>query len=144
MPTLRRKMSLSFSALAAVAMLALLLGGCGSSGNGSGDNRSAAAFTPTTAEQQLDFGTKMARRGLWSEALFRFRQAERLRGPDARILNNIAVAHEALGQFDEALEAYQKAVEKAPGNPELRRNYTRFVEFYRNFRPQPTEPEADS
>lgn len=90
---------------------------------------------PTTSPAQLDFGVKMAQRGLWSEALFRFRQAERHQPGNARVLNNMAVAYEALGQFEKALEYYQNAIKAAPGDRELKRNYSRFVEFYRAFRP---------
>ncbi|MEM1202397.1 MAG: tetratricopeptide repeat protein [Acidobacteriota bacterium] len=90
---------------------------------------------PTTSEDQLDFGVSMARRGLWSEALFRFRQAERLRPGDARILNNMAVSYEALGQFENALDHYQQAIRADPGDRDLKRNYSRFVEFYRAFKP---------
>lgn len=93
------------------------------------------------AAAQLEFGVKMARRGLWSEALFRFKQADELRPGSARILNNIAVAYEALGQFDRALDYYQRAV-KIGGDADLRKNYTRFVEFYRNFKPD-GDAEAD-
>lgn len=92
-----------------------------------------AAEDPATA--QLEFGVKMAKRGLWSEALFRFQQADELRPGSSRILNNIAVAYEALGQFDRALDFYQRAV-KVGGDADMRKNYTRFVEFYRNFKPE--------
>ncbi len=95
---------------------------------------------PESAPAQLDFGVEMARQGLWSEALFRFEQAARLYPDDPEVLNNLAVAHEALGQFDQALEAYQRAIRAAPGNKQLKRNYSRFVEFYRSFRPE--NPEA--
>ena len=33
---------------------------------------------PVTLKQQLQFGVEMAQRGLWSEALFRFKQAEKM------------------------------------------------------------------
>lgn len=89
----------------------------------------------TDSQEQLKFGVQMARRGLWSEALFRFKQARRLDPNNSRILNNMAVAYEALGHFDRALEAYQEAVRADTSNRELRRNYSRFVEFYRAFRP---------
>lgn len=97
---------------------------------------------PLTTPAQLDFGVEMARRGLWSEALFRFKRAHQLNPNDARILNNMAVAYEALGQFDKALRHYQDAVKVDPTNRELKRNYARFVEFYRAFRPD--QPEAQS
>lgn len=89
----------------------------------------------TDAKEQLSFGVKMARRGLWSEALFRFKQARRLDPSNARVLNNMAVAYEALGHFDKALETYQEAVRLQSTDRDLRKNYSRFVEFYRAFRP---------
>ena len=97
---------------------------------------------PDRAQTQLAFGVKMAKRGLWQEALFRFKQANRLSPNDSEVLNNIAVAYEALGLFDKALEVYQDAVKTDPGNSDLRQNYSRFVDFYRNFRPEPEDGEA--
>lgn len=91
---------------------------------------------PPSADQQLKFGVEMARRGLWSEALFRFRQANRLDPGNPRILNNMAVAYEATGQFEEALELYRSALERHPNDRELRRNFTRFIEFYQSYKPE--------
>lgn len=106
---------------------------------GNGLGTAHADEDPATA--QIEFGIKMARRGLWSEALFRFKQAEEFKPGNPRILNNIAVAFEALGKFDKALDFYQRAV-KAGGDAELRKNYTRFVEFYRNFKPESDDAAA--
>lgn len=90
---------------------------------------------------QVQFGVDMAQRGLWSEALFRFRQAERMGDNRASVLNNIAVAFEALGQFDQAQTYYKKALDQDPRNAGLKRNYSRFVEFYQSFKPdQPGAP----
>lgn len=86
------------------------------------------------AHKQLAYGVKMARRGLWSEALFRFRQAAKLQPNDPHILNNLAVSMEAVGLFDEALEVYQRGLKADPGDPDLRQNYARFVEFYQSFK----------
>lgn len=97
---------------------------------------------PASAKAQLEFGVKMAQRGLWQEALFRFKQANRIEPSSGRTLNNMAVAYEALGLFDKALEVYQEAVKIDPGNAELRQNYARFVDFYRNFRPDPADGEV--
>lgn len=91
------------------------------------------------ARDQVDFGVEMAQRGLWSEALFRFRQAERLQGENTAVLNNLAVTHEALGNFEEALSYYQKALRLEPSNRSLKRNYSRFVEFYQSFKPKEEE-----
>ena len=108
--------------LALIALSSLTLASCGGQVN------------PEKSDAQLAFGIKMAKRGLWSEALFRFRQAERREPGNPRILNNMAVAYEALGQFELALDYYQRALKASPADGELRRNYSRFVEFYRNFR----------
>ena len=105
--------------------LAMVAAGCGS------------ASPAGRASSQADFGIAMARRGLWSEALFRFQAAAEGRPGDARLLNNQAVALEALGRFDEALEAYREALRLAPDNRQVRQNYTRFSEFYQGFRPPP-------
>jgi tetratricopeptide (TPR) repeat protein len=99
---------------------------------------------PPRAQSQVEFGVDMAQRGLWSEALFRFRQAEKLGDTRASVLNNIAVAYEALGLFDQAEEYYKKGLEQDPRNVGLKRNYSRFVEFYQSFKPdQPAAPPAD-
>lgn len=123
------QLSLAFCLLAAVGLLS-----------------AQPATAADKATQQMEFGTDMAKRGLWSEALFRFRQADRLDPGNARILNNVAVAYEALGLFDEALETYRAALAAAPSDRELKSNYSSFVEFYQNFRPREEdgEPDADT
>ena len=120
--------ALKWSLMLLTVLLAGLSVGCGGS-----------TVEPATSPAQLDFGVEMAKRGLWSEALFRFRQAERHDPGNARVLNNMAVAYEALGQFDRALEYYQNAIKADPVNRELKRNYSRFVEFYRAFQPDAQE-----
>ena len=94
---------------------------------------------PATSGAQLEFGVKMAQRGLWSEALFRFKQANRMEPGNPRVLNNMAVAYEALGNFEKALDYYQEAIKSDPSNRDLKRNYSRFVEFYRAFKPAAPE-----
>ena len=96
----------------------------------------ASANLSASVEQQLAFGVSMAQRGLWSEALFRFERAHRLDPSSFRVLNNLAVAYEANGRFDDALATYRRALALDPANRDLRRNYARFVEFYQSFRPE--------
>lgn len=107
---------------------------------------------PDSANSQLAFGVDMAKRSLWSEALFRFHQAERLDPNNPRVSNNLAVAYEAIGDYQKALDYYQKALKQSPDNRELRANYARFVEFYQGFKPdeqtagqpRPTVPPASA
>jgi len=93
--------------------------------------------TASSASEQLAFGAQMAQRNLWNEALFRFRQAEKLEPGNVRAMNNIAVALEAIGRFEDALAAYQRALKAEPNSVELKRNYGRFVEFYQSFKAKP-------
>ena len=89
---------------------------------------------PAGAGSQLAFGVDMAKRGLWSEALFRFHQAAEIEPQNARVLNNLGVAYEATGDYDRALLFYQQALKIEPNNRELRANYGRFVEFYQAYK----------
>ncbi len=98
--------------------------------------RTSAATGEPDLEKEISFGVKMAERGLWNEALFRFQRAAELRPDDSKILNNLAVAYEAVGQYDNALLAYQEALKADSTNRELKRNYSRFIEFYQAFNPQ--------
>lgn len=105
--------------------------------------QSAAQERPATAKEQMEFGVQMAQRDLWSEALFRFRQAQRLDPDNPRVFNNLAVAHEALGLFEEALDLYRQGLELAPQDKGLRNNYARFVDFYQRFKPDEAKEEDD-
>jgi tetratricopeptide (TPR) repeat protein len=93
-----------------------------------------------TPGAQMAFGVDMAQRGLWNEALFRFERAGRESGSASSALNNLAVAYEAVGRFDEALATYRKALEGDPGNRALKQNYSRFLEFYQAFKPRKPAP----
>jgi tetratricopeptide (TPR) repeat protein len=105
--------------------------------------QSVAAEDTPSLNKEIEFGVKMAQRGLWNEALFRFKRAAEVRPGDSKVLNNLAVAYEAIGQYENALLAYQEALKADSANRELKRNYSRFVEFYQAFNPANEEPEAD-
>jgi Flp pilus assembly protein TadD len=85
------------------------------------------------ASAEMKWGFKAARRGYWQEALMRFEHANELTPNQPRILNNIAVAQEANGRYEMALLTYQEGLALAPNNSALRRNYTRFQEFYASY-----------
>lgn len=120
---MKRRHSFRFLTVMTCLLAVLMIGG-----------RKKQAET-SSPEAQLAFGVQMAKRGLWSEALFRFKQASRSDPGNPHILNNMAVAYEALGNFEKALDHYQDAIKSDPSDRELKRNYSRFVEFYRAFKP---------
>jgi Flp pilus assembly protein TadD len=78
-------------------------------------------------------GVRAAQHGYWQEALFRFEKARTAEPADPEVLNNVAVALEALGRYDDALATYKKALEGGSKPTALRRNYARFAEFYSSY-----------
>jgi Flp pilus assembly protein TadD len=78
--------------------------------------------------RQLEFGLKVAQKGLWQEARFRFERAVQLDPGNAAALNDLAVALEQMGEFDEARKAYEKALELKPGDLYIQQNYDLFRE----------------
>ena len=117
MDTTRRRIALSCAALALAVLAAAPAATAGD----------AAA---KQASEQIERGFSAARNGYWQEALFRFERANTLTPNQPRILNNIAVSLEAAGRFEEALATYESALAVAPNDQVLRRNYSRFKEFY--------------
>jgi len=95
----------------------------------------ACSYSSVTEKpsSQIAFGAEVARQGLWREAAFRFEQALRKEPNNARAHNNLAVALEATGDFSRALTEYKKALELAPNDDHIRRNYARFAEFYTSY-----------
>ena len=78
---------------------------------------------------QDDFGVQMAKMNLWREAMFRFKRAVQIDPNDARAHNNLAVAYEATGDFDNARKEYLEALKLDRTNAYIQKNYSRFVEF---------------
>jgi Flp pilus assembly protein TadD len=90
----------------------------------------ASTAVDTSAVAELSYGAKMAKQGYWREALFRFRKASTEKPDDGEIQNNLAVAYEAVGETAQALAAYRRALDLAPEETHIRRNYARFAEYY--------------
>jgi tetratricopeptide (TPR) repeat protein len=83
----------------------------------------------TKSSSQDDFGVQMARQNLWREAMFRFRRAVEINPSDAMAHNNLAVAYEANGDFEQARKEYLEALRLDRSNQYIQKNYSRFVEF---------------
>ncbi len=98
--------------------------------------------TDTSVAAEKAYGAEMAKKGFWREALFRFQKAQREAPNDAEIQSNLAVAYEAVGETAKALAAYRRALELAPEETHIRRNYARFAEYYTAAQRAGTGPDA--
>lgn len=108
-----KRMLRRFSAVAAVALVA----GC------------AHRSDLSRPEAQDNFGVRMAKMNLWREAMFRFRRAVEIEPSNAMAHNNLAVAYEANGDFDNARKEYLEALKLDRSNAYIQKNYSRYVEF---------------
>lgn len=124
-------------AVAAAVALAAAVGACSS---GKSDE---------TWKAENAYGSQMAKKGFWREALFRYEKAAAQKPGDAQVQNNLAVAYESTGDTARALAAYKRALELAPQDPKIKRNYARFAEYYTSVQrssslpgPSPSIPET--
>lgn len=92
------------------------------------------AVQKSEATQQLEFGVKVALKGSWNEAAFRFEKAVHADATNPRAWCNLAVARESLGQFDAAREAYEKALALAPHDDRIREDHERFQIYMKSSR----------
>ena len=81
------------------------------------------------AKAQVEFGIRVAQRGLWREAIYRWERATEIDPTYPAALNNLAVAYEHEGQLDKAKKAYGRAMELDPNNTMIRQNYELFQEI---------------
>jgi Flp pilus assembly protein TadD len=88
-----------------------------------------AADERSAAKEQVDFGIKVAQNGLWREAQYRWERAVQLDPTYAEAWNNLAIAYEHSGRFDDARNAYETAIKLDPKNMLIRQNYDLFKEI---------------
>jgi Flp pilus assembly protein TadD len=81
------------------------------------------------ARAQVEFGIRVAQRGLWREAIYRWQRAVAIDPTYAAAYNNLAIAYEHEGDFEKARQAYEKATELEPGNAMIRQNFDLFREI---------------
>jgi Flp pilus assembly protein TadD len=101
-----------------VALLTFTLAVSASAGDARGDSKA-----------QVEFGIVAAQRELWKEALYRWQRAVEIDPTYAAAYNNLAIAYEHEGKFEEARKAYEKAVELEPQNQLIQQNYDLFKEI---------------
>jgi superkiller protein 3 len=86
------------------------------------------ADAASDARAQVDFGNKVARRGLWREAVYRFQRAVEYDPTYAAAWNNLGIGYEHEGRMGDAREAYETALDLDPNNVTIETNYDLFLE----------------
>lgn len=79
---------------------------------------------------QLDFGIQAAATNMWDEAIFRWQKVIQEFPSSAAAHNNLAVAYEKKGLFEEAKKEYELAIELQPDNEYIQSNWTKFQKNY--------------
>ncbi len=75
---------------------------------------------------QLAFGAWAAEKDLWDEAIFRWKKVLQENPSSASAHNNLAVAYEKKGLWEEAKKEYEIALKLAPKNPWIEANFKSF------------------
>lgn len=85
-----------------------------------------AGCAANSYRSEFQFAGKLAREGLWQEAVFRLEKARAAGDDSAALHNNLAVALEGLGRSEEAAREYEAALKRDPGNERIQSNYNQF------------------
>jgi Tfp pilus assembly protein PilF len=80
----------------------------------------------TIKSNQIEFGISSAQRGLWDEAIFRWKKEVQSNPDSAAAHNNLAVAYEIKGNWDDAKKEYEAALKLSPNNSYIKANFENF------------------
>lgn len=86
----------------------------------------AAACRPPLALKPLLIGVAAARADRWDDAVVHWKNALAQNPNSAAAHNNLAVAYEKQGAFDEARKEYEAALRLDPDNPTIKDNFELF------------------
>ncbi len=75
---------------------------------------------------QLQFGILAAQKDLWDEAIFRWKKVIQSDPSSAAAHNNLAVAYEKKGLWEEAEKEYETALKLRPDHDLITANYEKF------------------
>jgi tetratricopeptide (TPR) repeat protein len=90
---------------------------------------------------QTRFGIWAADRDLWDEAIFRWKKVLAQEPGSVAAHNNLAVAYEKKGLWEEARKEYEAALKLDPDNPWVKFNYKK---FQGNLEPDGTDEKDDA
>ncbi len=76
---------------------------------------------------EIEFASRLASLELWQEAYDRWERALAVEGNKAYLLNNMAVALEAMGRLEQAAEKYDLALNLEPNNQQIQNNRQRLT-----------------
>ena len=79
---------------------------------------------------QIRFGIQAAYKGLWDEAIFRWKKVIDSNPGSAAAHNNLAVAYEKKGLLEEAKKEYEIALKLNPRNNYIKSNFENFKKVY--------------
>ncbi|HDJ24023.1 MAG TPA: tetratricopeptide repeat protein [Candidatus Aminicenantes bacterium] len=85
-----------------------------------------ASCASSGLQSQLAFGIKAAQQDLWDEAIFRWKKVVESHPNSAAAHNNLAVAYEKKGLWEEAKKEYELALKLDPNNHYIQANYNKF------------------
>jgi Tfp pilus assembly protein PilF len=83
-------------------------------------------------QSQLSFGIKAAKSNLWDEAIFRWQKVLKENPESVAAHNNLAVAYEKKGNWEEAKKEYELALDIQPGNKLVYSNYQEFLKRHQD------------
>jgi Flp pilus assembly protein TadD len=92
------------------------------------------------SRNQMSFGIEAARNQLWDEAIFRWKKILQENPNSASAHNNLAIAYEKKGFWDDAEKEYLQALKIDPENDRIQSNYKK---FQKNLEGQEEEPEEN-
>jgi len=82
-----------------------------------------ASCSSSHSVDQLKIGVWASEKNLWDEAVFRWKKVLLADPNSVAAHNNLAVAFEKKGLFDQALKEYETALKLAPDNAVVKSNY---------------------
>jgi Tfp pilus assembly protein PilF len=87
-----------------------------------------ASCSKPLVDKELQFGIWASQKNLWDEAIFRWKKVLASNPNSAPAHNNLAVAYEKKGLWEDAKKEYEAALKIAPNDTSITSNYKKFKE----------------